>query len=53
MQSQVCICVYVIKTERKQIHCLSDILIAVASLDLKVPIIMKASIMRSSTVVCL
>ena len=36
-----------IKTERTQIHFLSDILIAVASLDLKVPICLKASVITS------
>ena len=29
--------IIVIKTERRQIHFLSDVLVAVASLDLKVP----------------
>ena len=32
-----------IKTERTQIHFLSDVLVAVASLDLKVPIVLYAS----------
>ena len=32
-----------IKTERTQIHFLSDVLIAVASLDLKVPIILNSA----------
>ena len=36
-----------IKTERTQIHFLSDILIAVASLDLKVPICLKATVITS------
>ena len=33
----MCVGIIAIKTERTQIHFLSDVLVAVASLDLKVP----------------